>query len=574
MGNIMQRLNIKDSIKTRLIALTIIMMLIFTVLIYVRITLGQIAFSELNTEMVSTMKGSTEVGNASITFKRIRVDIRDYLIDYTNKDKFRDRIIQLIGELDVYIANLQESPPSEQSKQKLVELRANMDKFYSVGGRILEAGGAGNREAATKILIEECFVIADVITNNFLELIDYYEYKSAETLELSRNRESNSTLMTIITAVISISILLALIIYIITSIVFNIEKIDKEAKKLSTGNLNLNRLIIKDKLELGKFWNNVVDSTDNLKKSINLVKNTSESVDLSVKDIGEASNMVANSATVIAENTQNIIGKIDNVNDIIKNSVEILRDSNSKISNTKNTVQSLKKESTDIKLEADKNLINIDDSITQMNNTEQKTLNLMAVVTELQESSKDIKYIVEKIAEVARMTNLLALNAAIEAARAGDAGRGFSVVASEVGKLSKQTDESAKKIEDTIIELLKKIEFVKGNTLQTAEEMRKSMEKMGKSKDVARDNIKFAENLGHTSANLIKEFEDITKLSVEFKGNMDKIEGNMNAIVTLASNLSAETEEQVASAEETTATIETVVDMTKQLKEDVNKFTV
>jgi methyl-accepting chemotaxis protein len=74
---------------------------------------------------------------------------------------------------------------------------------------------------------------------------------------------------------------------------------------------------------------------------------------------------------------------------------------------------------------------------------------------EVADSAQAVSQIVDVIAEIARQTNLLALNAAIEAARAGDAGRGFGVVASEVKELANQTRTSTK-------DIATKIESVRG----------------------------------------------------------------------------------------------------------------
>lgn len=85
----------------------------------------------------------------------------------------------------------------------------------------------------------------------------------------------------------------------------------------------------------------------------------------------------------------------------------------------------------------------------------QQVLRARQVMQEVADSAQAVSQIVDVIAEIARQTNLLALNAAIEAARAGDAGRGFGVVASEVKELANQTRTSTK-------DIATKIESVRG----------------------------------------------------------------------------------------------------------------
>ncbi|MHB8074686.1 methyl-accepting chemotaxis protein [Desulfosporosinus fructosivorans] len=98
-----------------------------------------------------------------------------------------------------------------------------------------------------------------------------------------------------------------------------------------------------------------------------------------------------------------------------------------------------------------------------------------------EEKIKDIDTIIEDIKSISKHSNLLALNASIEAARAGDAGRGFSVVAKEMGKLSSLSKESAEKVSKSLLEIKKAIEQISqkiNNTSTSSENQAAASEEM------------------------------------------------------------------------------------------------
>ena len=88
--------------------------------------------------------------------------------------------------------------------------------------------------------------------------------------------------------------------------------------------------------------------------------------------------------------------------------------------------------------------------VAALRQTQDYRASLVAEIVGIAGHTEALRRMAEQVGEIAEQTNLLALNAAIEAARAGDAGRGFSVVADEVRKLSNQSGETGKLIRDTV----------------------------------------------------------------------------------------------------------------------------
>ena len=140
-------------------------------------------------------------------------------------------------------------------------------------------------------------------------------------------------------------------------------------------------------------------------------------------------------------------------------------------------------------------------TIDYINNLAQQVDQVSEIIIKLSSDSKEISKVVQIIAEIAEQTNLLALNAAIEAARAGEHGRGFAVVADEVRALAGRTKESTNGI----------IELISSNQEHT----RRAVEAMNISREQATLSVEQAQKAG-TSLNIItKSVTDINAQNAE-----------------------------------------------------------
>jgi len=171
-----------------------------------------------------------------------------------------------------------------------------------------------------------------------------------------------------------------------------------------------------------------------------------------------------------------------------------------------------------------------------------ETKEIYKVIQLTNESSLRIGEASNVIDSIAEETNLLALNAAIEAARAGEAGKGFAVVAEEIRKLAEQSANSAKVIEDIVLELHNN----SMNAVNSVERVASIVEEQ----NISVKNSKEEFVLTDTAMKVVIRTAEQLRISGE---EMDKMK---NQILDSLQNLSAIAEENSASSEETSSSME------------------
>lgn len=176
---------------------------------------------------------------------------------------------------------------------------------------------------------------------------------------------------------------------------------------------------------------------------------------------------------------------------------------------------------------------------TQSEATEQSNASVVSSVERLIENAQKITDSIKEIAQISSRTNLLALNASIESARAGEAGRGFSVVATEIGSLAANTKQLTDKIQQIIGELTQDADSAKATIAHSVEVTEEEKQLI----------MNASEAFGRIGSNIDALQDNVG----EIYDKIDEVFGSNNSIVDSISRISSVSEQVSASSTEAVA---------------------
>ncbi len=178
-------------------------------------------------------------------------------------------------------------------------------------------------------------------------------------------------------------------------------------------------------------------------------------------------------------------------------------------------------------------------------------------VQEMGERSEQIGMIVETIDDIASQTNLLALNAAIEAARAGEHGKGFAVVADEVRKLAERTASATKEIGDLISEVQSTVSAAVNAMSESANEVDRGVSNASEAGDALESILKAVEEVN-------RQVEEISAAAEEMTASSNELVDAMDSVSAIVEENTAATEEMSAGSSEVSQAIENIASVSEE----------
>ncbi|WP_319506954.1 methyl-accepting chemotaxis protein [uncultured Methanolobus sp.] len=312
------------------------------------------------------------------------------------------------------------------------------------------------------------------------------------------------------------------------------------------------------RLSLNDVVSMVYDSSRN-------VASTAEEMSASVEQMSSSSYQVADTVSEISRGAQSQASKTEEVSramvDMTMTVQEVATNSQKAAENAKDSNELINSLGVIAK-----------DLLVKMNSIRTATSESSGVIMELDGKSKQIGEIVNLITNIADQTNLLALNAAIEAARAGEHGRGFAVVADEVRKLAEDSGNAAKQISTLIGE-------IQEGTHNAVTSMQQGSEEVETGASAINEVANVIENVVAAGNQIASMVQDIAAAAQEQSASIEEVTSSIEEVSAISEESAAGTEEASAAVQEQSATMqelsrsaEDLSSLAGEMKAVVDKF--
>lgn len=477
----------------------------------------------------------------------------------------------LLEKIELERTQYQALIQSDEEQKLYDEFSTNYDAFLEQLPTLIQAAQNNQAEQAKEIH-RTIYPSWETANNAIMTLIQLDNKRATEMTSITVDRASSAS--TVIISLSAVAIVLAALIAVLLGrmIATPLKRVQQAAERIAEGDLTGDVIKVRGRDEIGALATSFNLMTVNLRELIESVASSSELVAASSEQLTASAEQNKMASEQIAATVQETAAGTVRQVDIAETSSQAMQEMSIGAEQIAERAQTVATSAAEAAHKSESGNQAIRQAISQMDSIRESVTSMSGVVKELGTRSEEIGMITSDITAISSQTNLLALNAAIEAARAGEAGRGFAVVADEVRKLAEQSSESAKRI----TELVSLIQADTSSAIEAADandrEVYKGIEMVSAAGEAFEDIL---EAVGKVAGDI----EEVSAGAEEMSASTTEILHYVNQSSTIAgeassgmTEVSAATQQQLASMEEIASSSSSLSETAEQLYTNVNRF--
>lgn len=532
----------------------------------------------------SWLPGVETINKLSFLMERIISLEYQYIMEEHKEDLngIEESMAATFSEIAKTLASYEETIYLEEDQKNYDEVlkewksyQAIHEEILRLGGGVLLSAGTGRQDAeATSKIIDEGREKSEQLQKELNDLL-ILNHDGAAKAGKEGNEVVNSAITENVVLLIVIVLLVSAIAFILGRIIVKpLEFVTDNLKQAADGDLTMDPLNVKNKDEIGVLAHSFNIMGTNLANLIREIRSSSQQV-------ASASDELLGNSEQTSSATEQITVSIQEVALGAEKQVEYSSEANNaaaEISRGMGEVDRSIHSAVNLGMKAAEMASSgnetAQDTVIQIAQVNDQVERMALIVNHLGDRSKEIGNIVDVISQISAQTNLLALNAAIEAARAGEHGKGFAVVADEVRKLAEQSTSATDSIRDIIVQIQSEIK----NVIESMQEGRQTVQAgILKVKETGKAFTDIAGMINSISLQM-KEVATVVEEVNTGADNMVSVMSDIAAISRQAAvntqQVAASAEEQNASMQEVAASVHTLSSLAAQLQNEIRKFKV
>ncbi|MFC4404433.1 methyl-accepting chemotaxis protein [Gracilibacillus xinjiangensis] len=403
-------------------------------------------------------------------------------------------------------------------------------------------------------------------------LVDIINQDMEQAVAKAEIAQSNTYTTLIVSIIVSIILSCLAVFFISRNISSNLQKVIEYSNQIAAGKLNIENIKYKGKDEISKLINAINTMRENLSNMIQHITDISDVVSERSTALKASAKEVHTGAEQVSLTMEGLAKGSDNEANFLSELTEEMQKFSEKIMTTNENAESIANStsSAEVLITDGKNLMG--QSIAQMERIDQIVTEAVDKMKVLDSKSHEITKLISVIKEIAEQTNLLALNAAIEAARAGEHGKGFAVVADEVRKLAEQVGISVKDI--TVI-----VHSIQDETTTVSNSLIGGYREVKEGTSQIEETGRTFEEINHAVKLVVENIQNISENLTEITSSSQGMNGALQEVASISEQSAAGIEETTATSEQTSQSMNQIItnitelnDLSKKLHGVVQKF--